>query len=334
MFTGVSKTLRAMAGWFSGVSLGLLLFGGFVTLAVVDERKPQGAPIAAKPVPAAAVPVHIFPAIAANPAVKAVAVQPNPGRLADFANWPAGEPLEAVEEHPGLIDAAVSADELASSQPGQPRSGSPNILSLKTYRTVCVRTCDGFFWQISFAAPRTAFGIDSNICKASCGGETKLYAFETGYGGGPESMIDADGEPYSKLPNAFRYRKEYMPACGCQPKPWEQAALARQAEFARLEQAGTLEETLAANDLARRAKLKEGQAQVLALSGGEASVPGKKRKLRKALVSTRTVIAGNSSIQVIGLNGKPISGLFGLLTPGPPKILHGHEIFQLYNGQR
>jgi hypothetical protein len=39
-------------------------------------------------------------------------------------------------------------------------------------------------------------------------------------------MVSLTGERYADLPNAFRYRSEYLNACACGPKPWSAEAKA------------------------------------------------------------------------------------------------------------
>jgi hypothetical protein len=39
-------------------------------------------------------------------------------------------------------------------------------------------------------------------------------------------VVALTGERYGELPNAFRYRTEYVDACACKPKPWSAEAKA------------------------------------------------------------------------------------------------------------
>ncbi len=76
-----------------------------------------------------------------------------------------------------------------------------------TYRTLCVRTCDGYFFPVSFSTRREMFDRDQAACEAACPGtEAKLYVHEV-----PEQesedMVSLDGKPYTALPNAFRYQE-------------------------------------------------------------------------------------------------------------------------------
>lgn len=100
-----------------------------------------------------------------------------------------------------------------------------------TYRTVCVRLCDGFFFPISFATTPDRFGADENACLSRCGAPARLYVYPNP-GGEPEQMTDLKGQPYTALKSAFLFRTEYVEACTCKPHPWEQEALARHRLYA------------------------------------------------------------------------------------------------------
>lgn len=87
------------------------------------------------------------------------------------------------------------------------------------YRTLCVRSCDGFFFPISSAASPSDFGRDERICQMMCPGtDTELY-FHSALGQESEDMISArTREPYTEMENAFAYRNVSAPmskACGC-----------------------------------------------------------------------------------------------------------------------
>lgn len=100
-----------------------------------------------------------------------------------------------------------------------------------TYRTMCVRLCDGYYWPISFSATRNRFAADSRQCESSCVMPAKLYVYRNP-GGDIEQMRDLSGAPYTALPSAFRYRKEYVADCRCKPDPWSEEARAEYAQRA------------------------------------------------------------------------------------------------------
>lgn len=84
-----------------------------------------------------------------------------------------------------------------------------------SYRTLCVRTCDGYYFPISNKATRSKFEIDSNACLQRCaGGEARLFVHR--YPGQEvSSAVDLQGNRYVDLENAFLYRKELVEGCGC-----------------------------------------------------------------------------------------------------------------------
>jgi hypothetical protein len=84
-----------------------------------------------------------------------------------------------------------------------------------TYRTVCVRTCDGAYFPVSFATVPARFPDDERTCKALCpAAEASLFAYRNP-GEDMSQAVSINGQPYSALPNAFRYRTEYNPSCAC-----------------------------------------------------------------------------------------------------------------------
>lgn len=121
-----------------------------------------------------------------------------------------------------------------------PRQSSP------TFRTVCVRLCDGYYWPISFATTRSSFERDAAKCEASCGG-AKLYVYRNP-GEEADDMVDLRGQPYKRLTTAFLYRTQYDAQCKCQPHPWEEAARLRHRIYA-LEAAARQGDRKAASEL-------------------------------------------------------------------------------------
>ena len=91
---------------------------------------------------------------------------------------------------------------------GPPRGG--------TYRTLCVRTCDGYYFPISFSTTPRNFDRDVDACSAKCPGtETELYYHST-RGEESEDMVSISSQqPYKELATAFSYRTAVTPGCGC-----------------------------------------------------------------------------------------------------------------------
>ncbi len=94
-----------------------------------------------------------------------------------------------------------------------------------TYRTVCVRACDGFYFPISYSTVPSRFAADAQACQRLCpAAQVTLYTYHNP-GEEIEQAVSVDGAPYTALPNAFRYRKELVPGCSCRPagETWAQA---------------------------------------------------------------------------------------------------------------
>lgn len=88
-----------------------------------------------------------------------------------------------------------------------------DLYNRETYRTVCARSCDGFYWPVSFSTLPEYIPDDQAVCKGNFRqGDVKLYYYSNS-DGSPETMIDLNGTPYSQSPNAFRYRQVYDETC-------------------------------------------------------------------------------------------------------------------------
>jgi Protein of unknown function (DUF2865) len=94
-----------------------------------------------------------------------------------------------------------------------------------TYRTVCVRSCDGGYFPISFATVPGRFPDDEKTCKALCPAtEASLYAYRNP-GEDMNQAVSISGQPYTSSPNAFRFRQEFNPSCACKAagQTWSEA---------------------------------------------------------------------------------------------------------------
>jgi len=94
-----------------------------------------------------------------------------------------------------------------------------------SYRTVCVRLCDGFYFPVSESVRPGQFIADEKRCQSRCQAPVGLF-YHQGSAETPEAMVALTGERYGDLLNAFRYRKEYVESCACKPKPWSAVAQA------------------------------------------------------------------------------------------------------------
>ena len=143
---------------------------------------------------------------AASPAVEAQYFRPSPFGGA-FRSAPSRDPG-------GIPPNAFPANAYPGSRPDD----GAGVSAIGTYRTLCVRLCDGFYFPISFATPEGGLARDAEQCRASCGAEARLF-YHLNPGGSVETMMDLTGRAYSALPTAFKYRKSLVTGCQCRPQP-------------------------------------------------------------------------------------------------------------------
>ncbi len=97
---------------------------------------------------------------------------------------------------------------------GNSNYGGIDVSQGGTFRTLCVRTCDGYYYPISFATTSARFIDDEAACKATCpASDVALYSHRTNED--ERSAMSISGRPYTDLPNAFRYRQQFDAACSC-----------------------------------------------------------------------------------------------------------------------
>jgi hypothetical protein len=83
------------------------------------------------------------------------------------------------------------------------------------YRTLCVRTCDGYYFPISFSTSQSHFADDEQTCQKLCpAAEAVLYTHRNP-GEEVAQAVNSSGRVYKDLANAFRYRREYVASCSC-----------------------------------------------------------------------------------------------------------------------
>ena len=86
----------------------------------------------------------------------------------------------------------------------------PRIVTSGGGQAFCVRTCDGRYFPLQ--------GPDRESRAASCNGFCPASKTEVVYGSHIDDAATTNGEPYSELPNAFRYRNEIVAGCTCNGK--------------------------------------------------------------------------------------------------------------------
>jgi hypothetical protein len=74
----------------------------------------------------------------------------------------------------------------------------------------CVRTCDGRYFPVTASDNASRAASCNSFCPAS---ETTVV-----YGSNIDNAASENGKRYSELPNAFRYRNEFVAGCTCNGK--------------------------------------------------------------------------------------------------------------------
>ncbi|MBX9924830.1 MAG: DUF2865 domain-containing protein [Hyphomicrobiaceae bacterium] len=175
-------------------------------------------------------------------------------------------------------------------------------------QTMCVRTCDGYYWPVRYPARRKDLADDEAACRASCGTETKLYT-RPDPGAPVEEMKDQNGRLYADSPTAFVYRKRLVDGCACKPMPWSDSEVARHERYALIEE----ERRIRVAEADRLAKEAVEAARIAALepprpkdesAGGSGA----------DIVATDQGAAGDKS----GLNSRQLAD--GTLAGAPPAI--------------
>jgi Protein of unknown function (DUF2865) len=98
---------------------------------------------------------------------------------------------------------------------GAGNNGQFGSLPFATYRTVCVRLCDGYYFPVSFSTLPTHFERDAEVCQSKCAAPAELFYHQNPGSGMREAVSMKSKQAYPSLRTAFRYQKEYVQGCSC-----------------------------------------------------------------------------------------------------------------------
>ncbi|WP_068081932.1 DUF2865 domain-containing protein [Polycladidibacter stylochi] len=133
-----------------------------------------------------------------------------------------GEPIASKPLAP------LPSTSIQSSQPQNTNWQSPKTQTTgptSGYKTMCVRSCDGYYFPINNNAQPTEFAEDEAICQSMCpSARSELYVYRTP-GERLEDMRSLTGVPYRNHPNAFRFQNGAVAACGCEANPAQQEGI-------------------------------------------------------------------------------------------------------------
>lgn len=133
--------------------------------------------------------------------------QPKPGDLEQQPLLPdGGDPTRPIEK--------------STAPTGEARAGG---------KAVCVRSCDGAFFPVSYSASSGRLDSLAEICRALCpNAEVTLYTLPVS--GEIEQAVSINGARYMDSPTALRYRKTFDPSCSCRRRGQNWASVLAPAE--------------------------------------------------------------------------------------------------------
>jgi len=119
---------------------------------------------------------------------------------------------EARRQDEGSFSSIWQDEEGGNYNNGWAPYGAP---SYATFRTLCVRLCDGYYFPVSFSTLPSHFQQDAAVCQRKCAAPVELYYYQNPGAAVDQSVALRTQEPYTSLKTAFRYRKELVPGCSC-----------------------------------------------------------------------------------------------------------------------
>ena len=158
------------------------------------------------------------------------------------------------------------------------------------FRTMCVRTCDGYYFPVSSAARQSDFQRDQNVCQAMCPGTQVELHYHRLQSQESEDMVSAiSGLPYRRMTNAFAYRRQNgsSPAgCGCGVQAGAAGARGFEVIGGDYERRDTVAETAAEEQTAAEAT--------------ESPEPGRRTALPLRRTMDDILPSANTGVRVVG----------------------------------
>jgi len=176
-------------------------------------------------------------AFLAHPKAPAVVPEPHPvasGQVSSIQVTTVGEMRDTAEWFDLLFRSTAQDNEPAARlglEPPRSEADDRPKRSSTTYRTICVRLCDGFHFPISHSTSREGFAGDAKQCEQRCPTRSRLFVHRSS-GQDVKDSVDLKGRFYRDLPTALLHRTQYVPDCTCRGNPWDAAALARHRAYA------------------------------------------------------------------------------------------------------
>lgn len=110
----------------------------------------------------------------------------------------------------GGIRPAPESDPLMGDEDVMPE----NAPAMGGSKAVCVRTCDGGFFPVSYSATQGRMESLAQLCQAQCPNAT-TEVFTYSMGRDIDDAVSANGSTYRSMPYAGRYRTKFDSTCSC-----------------------------------------------------------------------------------------------------------------------
>jgi hypothetical protein len=149
--------------------------------------------------------------------------------IADLARNRCGEQYQ--REHDAQRSRSASIFSFFSDEDSDDSHRYTPTYGASTYRTLCVRECDGFYFPISTATTENQFRDDEAKCRSQCAAPAQLYYHRSDQD--VDQMVSLSGKPYSEMPNAFRNRKVYIRGCSCNANEYSREEIAKSEDALR-----------------------------------------------------------------------------------------------------
>jgi hypothetical protein len=97
---------------------------------------------------------------------------------------------------------------------------------------VCVRTCDGSFFPVSYSGAGSRSDSLEEVCRSLCpNADMALYSFP--FGGTIDQAVSSTGERYVDMPNALKFQQSFDSTCSCRRRgeTWVQALANAEAKY-------------------------------------------------------------------------------------------------------
>lgn len=122
--------------------------------------------------------------------------------------------LAAASRGGGLFNRSPD-DERAFLQDALQQNGCsiPSLSSSGPGRTLCVRTCDGYYFPLNYQVSASRVKKDAATCQTVYGGDAGAASLFVQRGDDVADARSVDGKRYGDQAYAFLYRQTYDPAC-------------------------------------------------------------------------------------------------------------------------